>query len=77
MLCIENAEIAGTLIALSVPALAFADRAVEPAAPKPAAELAALKPFARVWSCNEVVKNDDGKDVKVTSEWKCRLNKSP
>jgi hypothetical protein len=38
----------------------------------PPAELAALKPFARNWSCDETVRDDAGKDVKVKSEWKVK-----
>jgi hypothetical protein len=38
----------------------------------PAAELAGVKPFARNWSCDETVRDDAGKDVKVKSEWKLK-----
>lgn len=38
----------------------------------PAPELAALKPFAKNWSCDETVRDDAGKDVKVKSELKLK-----
>lgn len=38
----------------------------------PGPEIAALKPFARSWSCDETVRDDAGKDVKVKSEWKVK-----
>lgn len=38
----------------------------------PGAEVAALKPFAKSWSCDETVRDDAGKDVKVKSDWKVK-----
>jgi hypothetical protein len=36
----------------------------------PAGEQGALKPFVKNWSCDDTTKDEQGKDLKIKSEWK-------
>src|SRR6266545_1021032 len=52
-----------------LPILIFASPALAQA-PQPAPEAAAaIKAFGHGWTCTETVKDDQGKDVPITSEW--------